>query len=83
MPLNMDPPILNIICLYRCVNKFCDPKSVGEASVSDLMICAPWDTEMFACLADGKDHSPCCAAKQIPPICQVKGESHETSSLKT
>jgi hypothetical protein len=27
---------------------------------------------MFACLADGKDHSPCCAAKQIPPICQVK-----------
>ena len=29
------------------------------------MICAPWDTEMFHCLADGRDHTPCCAAKQV------------------
>lgn len=56
----------------RCVDKFCDPRSMSDADVTDLMICAPWDTEIFSCLADGKDHSPCCAARQIPPICQVK-----------
>lgn len=71
-----DLPDIKSCCIAKnvshaeCVNKFCDPKNVAAASVSDLMICAPWDTEVFACLADGRDHSPCCAAKQIPPICQ-------------
>ena len=32
------------------------------------MICAPWDTEMFHCLADGRDHTPCCAAKQVDDV---------------
>jgi len=53
-----------------CVDKFCDPRNVASSQLTDLMICAPWDTEMFQCLADGKNHIPCCAAKQIPPLCQ-------------
>ena len=50
--------------LHRTL-RFCDPRQVASASLSDLMICAPWDTEMFRCLADGRDHTPCCAAKQV------------------
>ena len=56
--------------LCRCLDKFCDPHSVGEVGLTDMMICAPWDTEMFQCLASGIDHTPCCAAKQLPPLCQ-------------
>ena len=52
------------------MDRFCDPRNVASSQLTDLMICAPWDTEMFQCLADGKDHTPCCAAKQIPPLCQ-------------
>ena len=55
----------------RCVDNFCDPMSMSSATVADLMICAPWDTQIFSCLADGKDHTPCCSRKAIPPICQV------------
>jgi len=54
----------------KCVNEFCDPHNVAFISLEDLMICAPWDTEIFRCLADGQDHSPCCAAKGLPPLCQ-------------
>ena len=53
-----------------CVDKFCDARGVSTVQVSDLMICAPWDTEMFHCLADGQDHTPCCAARNIPVLCQ-------------
>ena len=35
-----------------------------------MMICAPWDSEMFGCLADGRDHSGCCARVGLPPLCQ-------------
>ena len=58
----------------RCLDKFCDPSKLDRISVPDMMICAPWDTEVFSCLADGRDHTPCCAAKDIPPVCQVSFE---------
>eukprot|EP00090_Calanus_glacialis_P031499 TRINITY_DN5209_c0_g1_i1.p1 TRINITY_DN5209_c0_g1~~TRINITY_DN5209_c0_g1_i1.p1 ORF type:complete len:1460 (-),score=250.05 TRINITY_DN5209_c0_g1_i1:454-4833(-) len=62
--------ISNNVSHALCVDRFCDPRNVASSQLTDLMICAPWDTEMFQCLADGKDHTPCCAAKQIPPLCQ-------------
>ncbi len=33
------------------------------------MICASWTKDMLGCLYDGEDHTDCCAAKRIPPIC--------------
>eukprot|EP00092_Neocalanus_flemingeri_P093803 GFUD01119242.1.p1 GENE.GFUD01119242.1~~GFUD01119242.1.p1 ORF type:complete len:1460 (+),score=180.34 GFUD01119242.1:219-4598(+) len=62
--------ISNNVTHAKCVDKFCDPRNVASTQLTDLMICAPWDTEMFQCLADGKDHTPCCAAKRLPPLCQ-------------
>lgn len=62
--------VKNNVTHADCVDKFCDARNVATAGLSDLMICAPWDTEMFHCLADGRDHTPCCARKQIPPLCQ-------------
>ena len=29
------------------------------------------DTEMFGCLADGEDYSPCCATRGVPYACTV------------
>lgn len=62
--------IANNVSHAQCVDKFCDPRNVASSQLTDLMICAPWDTEMFQCLADGKDHTPCCSAKRVPPLCQ-------------
>ncbi|ODM96583.1 Ig-like and fibronectin type-III domain-containing protein C25G4.10 [Orchesella cincta] len=52
-----------------CVSKLCDPKLATQVEIPDLMICAPWTPEVFSCLADGKDHSPCCRARGIPAPC--------------
>ena len=46
--------ISNFKIIFRCIDKFCDPRNVGTAELTDMMICAPWDTEMFSCLAGGK-----------------------------
>jgi len=69
-------PDVKACCLSKnvthtsCVEKFCDPTSVSDVRVPDMMICAPWDTEIFSCLADGQDHTPCCKSKRLPLICQ-------------
>jgi hypothetical protein len=65
-----DAQIQIIILCCRCLDTFCDPRKVVNVSTDDLMLCAPWDTEMFRCLADGKDHSPCCSERRVPPLCQ-------------
>jgi len=62
--------IQNNVSNTMCLDSFCDPHKVTEVSTHDLMKCAPWDTEMFRCLADGKDHSPCCSERRVPPLCQ-------------
>lgn len=33
------------------------------------MICAPWASESFSCLANGIDHSGCCQSRGLPPPC--------------
>jgi len=69
-------PDIKSCCIARnvnhtqCVDKFCDPLRLDTLKLTDMMICAPWDTEVFSCLADGRDHTPCCAAKNLPPVCQ-------------
>ena len=39
---------------WRCIDKFCDPRHIGTVELTDMMICAPWDTEVFSCLAGGR-----------------------------
>ncbi|XP_046473967.1 Ig-like and fibronectin type-III domain-containing protein 2 isoform X1 [Neodiprion pinetum] len=53
-----------------CVEKLCDPSSIDHAEIHNLMICAPWAPDTFACLSDGIDHTPCCKARGLPDICQ-------------
>ncbi|XP_065582217.1 Ig-like and fibronectin type-III domain-containing protein 1 [Artemia franciscana] len=52
-----------------CVDKFCDPVKSGATTLPELMICAPWAKESFSCLANEIDHSACCKARGLPPIC--------------
>jgi hypothetical protein len=53
----------------RCVDKFCDPVRTSDISLPDLMICAPWASDSFSCLANGIDHSDCCSSRGLPPSC--------------
>ncbi|XP_018897907.2 Ig-like and fibronectin type-III domain-containing protein 1 isoform X1 [Bemisia tabaci] len=53
-----------------CLDKLCDPSESGTAEVTDLMICAPWASATFGCMANGIDHRPCCRARGLPPQCQ-------------
>ncbi|XKL66935.1 hypothetical protein PGB90_010355 [Kerria lacca] len=53
-----------------CLDKLCDPAQADATEVTDLMICAPWASQTYSCLTDGIDHTPCCKARGIPPLCQ-------------
>ncbi|XP_025837036.1 Ig-like and fibronectin type-III domain-containing protein 1 [Agrilus planipennis] len=53
-----------------CINKLCDPAEADDAQITDLMICAPWAADTFSCLTNGIDHTPCCRARGLPPLCQ-------------
>ena len=53
----------------RCVDKFCDPVRTADVSLPDLMICAPWASDSFSCLANGVDHSRCCRSRGLPAPC--------------
>ncbi|XP_064105777.1 Ig-like and fibronectin type-III domain-containing protein 1 isoform X2 [Macrobrachium nipponense] len=53
---------------YRCLRNLCDP-SQRYISEPDMIVCAPWATEAFSCLANDYDHSECCQARGMPPLC--------------
>lgn len=53
----------------RCVDKFCDPVRTADVSLPDLMICAPWASDSFSCLANGIDHTACCKSRGLPEPC--------------
>lgn len=55
--------------LRRCVDKFCDPVRTSDVSLPDLMICAPWASDSFSCLANGIDHTACCKSRGLPDPC--------------
>lgn len=52
-----------------CIKKLCDPTTASNIEVIDLMICAAWAGDAFSCLADKKDHSPCCRRRGLPEPC--------------
>jgi len=60
-----------VLFLNRCLDKLCDPSRSDVAEVTDLMICAPWASQTFSCLTNGMDHTPCCRARGLPPLCQT------------
>ncbi|KAI4456941.1 titin [Holotrichia oblita] len=54
----------------NCLTQLCDPAVIDRAEITTYMICAPWATPTFSCLADGLDHTPCCKARGLPDKCQ-------------
>lgn len=52
-----------------CIEKLCDPTKTYEIGVTDFMICAPWASITFGCLANGLDHTPCCRSRGLPDAC--------------
>ena len=34
-----------------------------------MIVCAPWASEAFSCLADGNDHTDCCRSRGLPDVC--------------
>ena len=53
----------------RCLDVLCDPVRSDEATLTDLMICAPFANVTFSCLADGVDHSSCCQSRGVTSNC--------------
>ncbi|KAK8735036.1 hypothetical protein OTU49_005792, partial [Cherax quadricarinatus] len=53
---------------YRCLRNLCDPSN-KYITEPDMIVCAPWATEAFSCLANDVDHSDCCKARGMPPLC--------------
>ena len=52
-----------------CVDLMCDPLSLPAVEMGDMVKCAPFGRQMFTCLADARDHRPCCAQRGIPATC--------------
>ncbi|CAG2122835.1 unnamed protein product, partial [Medioppia subpectinata] len=79
--IKTDPKLPNIrkccenngVVLDRCLNTLCDPTQADTASLSDLMICAPWANVTFKCMSmetteEGfTDHSNCCEQRGVSP----------------
>ncbi|KAH8405330.1 hypothetical protein KR222_005359 [Zaprionus bogoriensis] len=69
-----------------CMDKMCDPQKADQATLPDLMVCAPWSNITFTCLANNIDHTPCCRARGIPsacfPLCAGKITSLDFSLFK-
>ena len=55
--------------MCRCLDKFCDPVRTADVSLPDLMICAPWASDSFSCLANVIDHTACCKSRGLPTSC--------------
>ncbi|XP_022644548.1 Ig-like and fibronectin type-III domain-containing protein 1 isoform X2 [Varroa destructor] len=53
----------------RCLRTMCDPSHAHEATLTDIMICAPWANVTFSCMANDIDHSDCCRRRGIPNDC--------------
>lgn len=53
---------------FRCLQNLCNPSNL-YISEPDMIVCAPWATEAFSCLANNYDHSDCCRARGMPPVC--------------
>ena len=41
-------------------------------SAGDPNMCEPDFGKIASCMADGRDHVPCCQAAAVPEVCQVK-----------
>lgn len=61
---------MKLFLVFSCVASLCDPSLIHQAQIPDLMICAPWAPDTFACLSNGIDHTPCCKARGLPDLCQ-------------
>lgn len=59
----------NGVQLGRCLDVLCDPVKADEATLTDLMICAPWANVTVKCMATGVDHTKCCEQRGVSANC--------------
>ena len=78
-------------CLSRNVSAaclgFCSLKAIldGDTGASPAD-CEPDFPAIAACMADGRDHTPCCSEAGVPPVCQdlCRGEyTVQTDNIKS
>lgn len=59
----------NGLVLGRCADILCDPVRADEATLTDIIICAPWANITFKCMASGVDHTDCCRDRGVSQTC--------------
>ena len=63
----------------RCRRRFCDPLGLATVTEEDVVECGRYSTPIFACIADGADHSPCCQARGVPAPCHSLCSGSQTA----
>ncbi|CAH2043160.1 unnamed protein product, partial [Iphiclides podalirius] len=65
---------------------FCSIQTILEGTGQDPEICQPDFPAIVKCMADGRNHVPCCVQEHVPDICQdvCRGEfTPVTDNIKT
>ncbi|XP_012543960.1 Ig-like and fibronectin type-III domain-containing protein 1 isoform X2 [Bombyx mori] len=77
-------------CLSSNVSKsclgFCSIQTILEGTGQDPETCQPDFPAIVKCMADGRNHVPCCVQEHVPDICQdvCRGEfTPVTDNIKT
>ncbi|KAL4707657.1 hypothetical protein ACJJTC_014696, partial [Scirpophaga incertulas] len=77
-------------CLAANVSKaclgFCSIQTILEGTGQDPETCQPDFPAIVKCMADGRNHVPCCVQERVPDICQdvCRGEfTPVTDNIKT
>ncbi|KAL0821463.1 hypothetical protein ABMA28_004934 [Loxostege sticticalis] len=77
-------------CLSANVSKsclgFCSIQTILEGTGQDPESCQPDFPAIVKCMADGRNHVPCCVQERVPDICQdvCRGEfTPVTDNIKT
>ncbi|XP_063625703.1 Ig-like and fibronectin type-III domain-containing protein 1 isoform X1 [Cydia splendana] len=77
-------------CIAANVSKaclgFCSIQTILEGTGQDPETCQPDFPSIVKCMADGRNHVPCCVQERVPDICQdvCRGEfTPVTDNIKT
>ncbi|XP_013140886.1 PREDICTED: Ig-like and fibronectin type-III domain-containing protein C25G4.10 isoform X1 [Papilio polytes] len=65
---------------------FCSIQTILEGTGQDPELCQPDFPAIVKCMADGRNHVPCCVQERVPDICQdvCRGEfTPVTDNIKT
>lgn len=55
----------------KCLG-FCTIHNIIDGTAGEPDVCESDFPRIVKCMADGRNHLPCCERKKIPDVCQVK-----------